>query len=96
MKINCCKQKSDRISRAFNRSWVSGAVGLDISKAFDRVWHAGLLGRLTEFLVRYLALLGVWEIYANISTSYLCSSRLHYWSYNFPTIYQWHSGGYDL
>ena len=33
---------SDRIGRAFNRSWATRAVALDISKAFDRVWHAGL------------------------------------------------------
>ena len=33
---------SDRITRAFNRSWPTRAVALDISKAFDRVWHAGL------------------------------------------------------
>ena len=29
--------KSDRIARAFNRSWATQAVALDISKAFDRV-----------------------------------------------------------
>ena len=34
---------SDRIVGAFNRSWATQAVTLDISKAFDRVWHAGLL-----------------------------------------------------
>ena len=34
---------SDRIARAFNRSWATRAVALYISKAFDRVWHAGLL-----------------------------------------------------
>ena len=33
----------DRIARAFNRSYATGAVALDIYKAFDRVLHAGLL-----------------------------------------------------
>ena len=37
---------SDRIARAFNRSWATRAVALDISKAFGRVWHAGLLHKL--------------------------------------------------
>ena len=31
----------DRIARAFNSSWATRAVALDISKTFDRVWHAG-------------------------------------------------------
>ena len=34
---------SDRITRAFKRSWATRAVTLDISKAFDNVWHADLL-----------------------------------------------------
>ena len=34
---------SDRIARAFNRSWATQTVALNISKAFDRVWHPGLL-----------------------------------------------------
>ena len=37
---------SDRIARAFNRSWATQAVAHDISKAFDRIWHAGLLHKL--------------------------------------------------
>ena len=37
---------SDRIARAFNRSWATQAVALHISKAFNRVWHAGLLHKL--------------------------------------------------
>ena len=40
---------SDRITRAFNRSWATRAVALDISKAFDRVWHAGLLHKLKSY-----------------------------------------------
>ena len=40
---------SDRITRAFNRSGATQAVGLDISKAFDRVWHAGLLHKLKSY-----------------------------------------------
>ena len=30
---------SDRIARAFNRSWATRAVVLDVSNAFDRVWN---------------------------------------------------------
>ena len=37
---------SDRIARAFHRSWATQAVAHDISKAFDRIWHAGLLHKL--------------------------------------------------
>ena len=40
---------SDRIARAFNRSWDTRAVTLDISKAFDRVWHVGLLHKLKSY-----------------------------------------------
>ena len=40
---------SDRITRAFNRSWATRAVALDISKAFDRVWHAGLYLKLRSY-----------------------------------------------
>ena len=40
---------SDRIARAFNRSWATRAVALDISKAFDRVWHDGLLHKLRSY-----------------------------------------------
>ena len=40
---------SDRIATAFNRSWATRAVALDISKAFDRVWDAGLLHKLKSY-----------------------------------------------
>ena len=40
---------SDRIARAFNRSWASRAVALDISKAFDRVSHADILHKLKSY-----------------------------------------------
>ena len=40
---------SDRIARAFNRSWATRSVALDISEAFDRVWHAGLLHKLKSY-----------------------------------------------
>ena len=39
----------DRIARAFNRSWATQAVALDISKAFDRILHAGLLHKLSSY-----------------------------------------------
>ena len=44
-----CTVVSDRIARAFNRSWATRAVALYISKAFDRVWHAGLLHKLKSY-----------------------------------------------
>ena len=34
---------SDRIDRAFNISWVTRAVPLDICNTFDRVWDGGRL-----------------------------------------------------
>ena len=37
---------SHRITRAFKRSGVTGAVACDISKAFYSVWHTGLLHKL--------------------------------------------------
>ena len=37
---------ADRIARAFNKSWATRVVALDISKSFDSVWHAGLLHKL--------------------------------------------------
>ena len=37
---------ADRIARAFNKSWATRVVALDISKSFDRIWHAGLLHKL--------------------------------------------------
>ena len=40
---------SDRIPRAFNSSWATRAVTLDIFKAFDRVWCAGLLHKLKSY-----------------------------------------------
>ena len=40
---------SDRIVRAFNRSWAARAVALDISKAFNRVWHVFLLHKLKYY-----------------------------------------------
>ena len=40
---------SDRIARAFNRSWATQAVSLCIFKAFNRVLHAGLLYKLSSY-----------------------------------------------
>ena len=42
---------SDRIARAFNKSWSTLAVALNTSKAFDRVWHDGLLHRLMSYRI---------------------------------------------
>ena len=59
---------SDRIARAFNKSWATRALALDISKAFDRVWHAGLLHKLKSY-----GILG--QIFGLIS-SFLSNRRL--------------------
>ena len=40
---------SDRIARAFNKSWATGAVALNMSKVFDRIWHAGLLHKRRSY-----------------------------------------------
>ena len=40
---------SDRIAWAFNKSWATRAVALDVSYAFDRVWYAGLLHKLKSY-----------------------------------------------
>ena len=46
---------SDRITRAFTKSWVTRAVALDISKAFYKVWHGDVLHKsLMQFQLRYL------------------------------------------
>ena len=45
---NFVKIVSDRIASAYNRSWATRAVALDISKAFARVWHAGLKRKPTS------------------------------------------------
>ena len=39
----------DRTARAFNRSWATRAVALDISKAFYRVLYAGLFHKLKSY-----------------------------------------------
>ena len=43
------KVVSNSITRAFNSSWATRAVALDILKAFDRVWHAVLLHKLRSY-----------------------------------------------
>ena len=45
---------SDRIAKAFNRSWATRAVALDMSKAFNRVWHAHLLYKLKSGISGYI------------------------------------------
>ena len=40
---------SDRVVGAFNRSWATQTVALDIPKTFDRVWYAGLLHKLNSY-----------------------------------------------
>ena len=93
---------SDRIVTAFNRSGATLAMTLYISKAFDRVWHAGLLHKLKSYEISgqifgliflfsvidgfECFLMKILDIHKNIQ---LCwsSSRLHSWSYTFPTIH---------
>ena len=90
---------SDRIASAFNRSWATRAVALGISKAFDKVWHAGLhklksYGIQVRCLALFLLLSVIdgfgwfWmgSLHKNISICW-SSSRLHSWSYTFPTIH---------
>ena len=59
---------SDRIVRAFNRSWATQAVALNISKAFDRVRHPGLLHKLLFYGISG-------QIFGRIS-SFLSNRRL--------------------
>ena len=91
---------SERIARAFNKSGATRVVALDISKAFDRVWHAGLLhklksygisGQILALFLLFSVIVGFewfWrEVFARISSQCWSSSRLHSWSYTFPTIH---------
>ena len=59
---------SDRIARAFNRSWANRAIALDISEAFDRVWHAVLVHKRRSYGISG-------QIFALIS-SFLSNRRL--------------------
>ena len=92
---------SDRIARAFNRSGGSRAAAFDISKAFDRVWHAGLLlkrksygisGQMFGLISSFLSNRRLQVVLDGKSSQEYAvndggSSRLHCWSYTFPTIY---------
>ena len=91
---------SDRIAWAFNRSGATRAVALDISKAFDKVWHAGLLHKPKSYGISGQIFGLIFSFLSNrrlrvvlngkSSQEYQCwnSSRLHSWSYTFPTIHQ--------
>ena len=69
---------------------------LDISKAFDRVWHGIPLHKLTSYgiSVQIFSLISSFlrnrwlQVVLNRKFSQECwsSSRLHSWSYTFPTI----------
>ena len=91
---------SDRTARAFNRLGATRAVALDISKAFDKVWHAGLLHKPKSYGISGQIFGLIFSFLSNrrlrvvlngkSSQEYQCwnSSRLHSWSYTFPTIHQ--------
>ena len=68
MALGLLHQLLDRIARAFNRSWATRAVTLDISKALDRVWHAGLLHNLKSD--------GISGQIFGLSSSFLSNRRL--------------------
>ena len=90
---------SDRITRAFNRSWATPAVALDISKAFDRVWYAGFLYKLKSygitgqifglilFFVSNRQLRVILDGKPSQEYPVDAESRLHSWSYTFSTIH---------
>ena len=88
---------SDRITRAFNRSWATQAVVLDISKGFDRVWHSGLLHRLKSYGIsgqifglisnRWLQVFWMRSLHKNIQLMLEFLKGLHSWFYTFPTIH---------
>ena len=83
---------SDRIARAFDRSEATRALARDISKAFDRVWRVVLLNKRMGFQVRHLALFLLSSVIDGFSWFWMVSvhwssSRLHSWSYTFPTIH---------
>ena len=92
---------SDRIARAFNRSRATRAVALDISETFDRVWHACLLHKLKSYgfsgqifgLISSFLSNGQLQVILDQKSSQeypvksWSSSRVHSWSYTFPTIH---------
>ena len=61
---------SDRIGRAFNRSWATRAVALDTHTAFDRVWYAGHLHKLKSY--------GISDQIFGLISSFL-SNRRFFW-----------------
>ena len=91
---------SDRIARAFKRSGAIRVVALGISKAFDKVWHAGLLHKPKSYGISGQIFGLIFSFLSNrrlrvvlngkSSQEYQCwnPSRLHSWSYTFPTIHQ--------
>ena len=87
---------SDRIARAFARAFdrceATRGLARDISKAFDRVWRVVLLNKRMAFQVRNLALFLLSSVIDGFSWFWMVSvhwssSRLHSWSYTFPTIH---------
>ena len=39
------------VSSAFNKSWATIAVALDIPNSFDKVWHAGFIQKLKFYRI---------------------------------------------
>ena len=95
------KVVSDSIARAFNSSWATRAVALDILKAFDRVWHTSLLhklksceisGQIFDLISSFLSSRQLRVVLDNKSSQeYHVNAgfpqRPHFWFYTFSTIH---------
>ena len=92
---------SDRIYRAFNRSWTTRAVAFDIFEAFDRVLHIAILhhklksyGISSYLFVLISSFLGnrQFQVVPDVNLrksilSMLTFLSFHFWSYAFPIVF---------
>ena len=92
------KVVSNSITRAFNSSWATRAVALDILKAFDRVWHTSLLhkpksceisGQIFDLISSFLSSRQLQVVLDKSSQEYHVNAgfpqRPNFWSYTFST-----------